>query len=46
MRYTRQQFANREDNLRRMRKADPYQFDVLYREYCRVRKFTPTSSRV
>jgi uncharacterized membrane protein YkvA (DUF1232 family) len=43
--YTRKQFANKADNLRKMRKNDPIQFDVLYREYCRKNKFTPTSTR-
>jgi hypothetical protein len=43
--YTRKQFAEREDNLKKMRKNDPIQFDVLYREYCRLKKLTPTSTR-
>ena len=43
--YTRKQFAEKEDNLRKMRKNDHIQFDVLYREYCRLIKTTPTSTR-
>lgn len=42
--YTRKQFADREDNIRKMRRNDPIQFDVLYREYCRIKGFTPTTS--
>ena len=43
--YTREQFADREDNLRRLRRTDPIQFDVLYREYCRLINVTPTATR-
>lgn len=42
--YTRKQFENRSIDLRRMRRQDPIQFDVLYREYCRMRNFYPTTS--
>jgi hypothetical protein len=43
--YTRKSFEKVAPHLKALRRNDPYQFDVLYREYCRQHGVTPTSSR-
>jgi len=43
--YTRKQFQNREDNLRKMRKSDPIQFERLFTDYCRIKGYGYRSAR-
>jgi len=44
--YTRKQFADREDNLHKMRRNDPVQFEVLFVDYCRIKGFQHIAGRI
>ena len=44
--YTRKQFAGREDNLRKMRRNNPIQFEVLFVDYCRIKGFQYITGRI
>ena len=43
--YTRKKFAARGDDLRKMRKKDPIQFELLFIEYCRIMGFNHYASK-